>query len=51
MGCVNGDGDGAVAGIGVFFGVVLRRLLRGCFICPFDVAGLGIRYFSTVFCS
>ena len=45
----NGSGDGAVAGVGLTLGVVLRRPLRGCFICPFDVAGLGIRYFRTVF--
>jgi hypothetical protein len=29
----------------VVLGVVLRRLLRGHFTWPFDVAGLGIRYF------
>ncbi len=29
----------------VGLGVVLRRPLHGCFMWPFDVAGLGIRYF------
>ena len=45
----NGAGSGAVAGLGLIFGVVLRRPLRGRFICPFDMAGLRIRYFCTVF--
>ena len=49
MGRGNGAGDGAVAGVGLILGVVLRRPIRGCFICPFDLAGLGIRYFCTVF--
>ena len=49
MGRGNGAGDGAVAGVGLILGVVLRRPLRGCFICPFDVAGISIRYFCTVF--
>ena len=49
MGRGNGAGDGAVADVGLILGVVLHRPLRGCFICPFDVAGLGIRYFCTVF--
>ena len=31
----------------VGFGVVLCRPLRGRFMWPFDVAGLGIRYFWT----
>ena len=49
MGRGNGAGDGAVAGVGLILGVVLHRPLRGLFICPFDVAGLGIRYFCTIF--
>ena len=49
MGHGNGAGDGAVAAVGLILGVVLRRPLRGCFICPFDMAGLGIRYLHTVF--
>ena len=49
MGHGTSAGNGAVAGVGLIFGVVLRRLLRGCFICPFKVAGLGIRYFCDVF--
>ena len=39
----------AVVGIGLIFGVVLCRPLRVSFICPFKVAGLGIRYLCTVF--
>ena len=31
------------------FGVVLRMLCRGCFMCPFAVAGLGLIYFSISF--
>ena len=49
MGRGNGAGDSAVAGVGLILGVVLHRPLRGCLICPFNVAGLGIRYFCTVF--
>ena len=49
MGRGNGAGDGAVAGVGLILGVVLRRTIWGCFICPFDVAGIGISYFRTVF--
>ena len=49
MGRGNGAGDGAVVGVSFILGVVIRRPLRGCFICPFDVVGLGIRYFCTVF--
>ena len=49
MGRGNGAGVGAVAGVCLILGVVLRRPLWGCFICPFDVAGIGIRYFCTVF--
>ena len=45
----NGSGNGAVARVGLILGVVLRRPLRGRFICPFKVAGLGIRYFCTIF--
>ena len=48
MGRGNEAGDGAVAGVGLILGVVLLRPLQGCFICPFDVAGLGIRYLCTV---
>ena len=47
MGRGNGAGDVALAGVGLILGVVLRRPLRGRFICPFDVAGFGIRYFRT----
>ena len=49
MGRGNDAGDITVAGVGLIFGVVLRRPFWGCFICPFDVAGLGIRYFCIVF--
>ena len=49
MGRGNGAGTGAAAGVGLIFGVVLRRPLWGHFICPFKVAGLGIRYFCTIF--
>ena len=49
MGRGNGAGDGAVLGAGLILGVVLCRPLQGCFICPFNVAGLGIRYLCTVF--
>ena len=49
MGRGNGAGDGVVAGVGLILSVVLLRPLRGRFICPFNVAGLGIRYFCTVF--
>ena len=47
MGRGNGAGDGAVAGVGLILGIVLRRPLWGRFICPFVVDGLGI--FCTVF--
>ncbi len=49
MGSGNGAGDGAVADVGLILGFVLCRPLRGCFICPFDVDGLGIRYFFTLY--
>ena len=42
MGRGNGAGCGAVAGVGLILSVVLCRPLRGCFVCPFDVAGLDL---------
>ena len=49
MGRGKSAGDGAVAGVGLILGVALLRPLRGCFIRPFDMAGIGIRYFCTGF--
>ena len=44
----NGACSGAVSGVGSAFGVVLLIPLRGCFKCPLEMDGLGIKYFCTV---
>ena len=44
-----GQGNSAGSGVGLIFGGVLCRPFWGCFKCLFDEAGLGIRYFCTIF--
>ena len=49
-GALVGTLDGGATGVGVglvSFGLVLRMPLRGLFIWPLEVAGLGARYFRT----
>ena len=42
-----GGGSTGTVGGPVIVGLVLRMLVRGHFISPFDVAGLGARYLRT----